>query len=342
MDKVKTTTSDYYTREHLKAPWRTTQRLVVAGFLLAAGVSWWRGAGWTKELAGVAALIAIVDQVLVRPGKWEPPAKMGRLFPYQRDESELEERCTWLPTRLLLRPFVYPGCFNGAQARPKNAERLSIEAPLWPGARSTHLLEAHYYANKDAERLVVISTPNGVQAAQMDVEAKIFLQSGFAVLVWNYPGYGYSQGTPDYDNCIAGAQRVAEVADELAKGKELWFFGWSLGGPHAAEMALNCPESKLILDRTFATIGHFITFAPRLAQWLVPYDTLGRVQAMTDSKKRVIFHGSNQDRMFDATHRKAFKDIATILPTDLKHMDAPPLPEMIALLKLASSSSSSH
>ena len=257
---------------------------------------------------------------------------MGRLFPHKRDENEVEERRTWPVARQLVLPFAYPGSFLWNVEGSDEAERLTIEAPLWPGAQETHLLNAHHYPNEQAVRLVTISTPNGMDASRMCRLAEEFHKRGFAVLIWDYPGYGRSQGSPNYDSCIAGARRVAQIAKELAGDKELWFYGWSMGGPHAAEMASRHEGSRLILDRTLASVGHFIIWPSRLAQWFLPYHTLECVQQMTDSKRRVLFHGGSEDELFGLKQMKAFKESAKTMQSNLGHMDWPPIKKMIKAL----------
>jgi len=286
------------------------------------------------ELIGALVVIAVAIRLFTQPRKWKPPAEMGQLFPHKRDENEVEDRRTWPVARQLVLPFAYPGSFRWTVERSDEIEikRLTIEAPLWPGAQKTHLVNAHHYPNEEAKRLVTISTPNGLNASRMCKLAAEFHESGFAVLVWDYPGYGDSQGSPNYDSCIAAARRVADIARELAGERELWFYGWSMGGPHAAEMASRHEGSMLILDRTFASIGHVIIWPSRLAQWLLPYHTLECVQQMENSEERVLFHGGSDDDLFGLKHMKIFEESAKTMQSNLEHMDWPPVGQMIEAL----------
>jgi len=93
----------------------------------------------------------------------------------------------------------------------------------------------------------------------------IFNQLGLSVLIFDYRGYGLSQGRPSEK----GTYQDAEAAwDYLVRQREISperiiIFGRSLGGPIAARTAGNRPARLLILESTFTSL-------PEVASKLFP------------------------------------------------------------------------
>lgn len=90
------------------------------------------------------------------------------------------------------------------------------------------------------------------------------------MIVWNYRGYGRSQGTPD----IKKIQQDGEILINTLKSRlgleKIAVHGESLGGSFACYLGKKCDLSFLFADRTFASIQEtaFFRFGP-VAYWLV-------------------------------------------------------------------------
>ena len=71
------------------------------------------------------------------------------------------------------------------------------------------------------------------------------------VLVFDYPGYADSAGTPSAASMEAASAAVAALAQQMAQGRDLVFWGHSLGGFVCARLAAETPEADgLILETT--------------------------------------------------------------------------------------------
>ncbi len=94
---------------------------------------------------------------------------------------------------------------------------------------------------------------------------EIFHKLGVATLVFDYRGYGRSEGRPTEE----GTYRDAEAAWDYLVGErgvapeKVVVFGRSLGGPIAAHLAATREPGALILESTF-------TSAPEVAQRMLP------------------------------------------------------------------------
>lgn len=90
---------------------------------------------------------------------------------------------------------------------------------------------------------------------------------GVGVFIFDYPGYGHSAGKPSEPACYAAAEGALQWLTEVASipPTRHIFYGESLGGGVATEMARRHPCMALILVKTFTSLP---AAAKRLYPWL--------------------------------------------------------------------------
>lgn len=91
---------------------------------------------------------------------------------------------------------------------------------------------------------------------------------GQSVLIFDYPGYGKSDGSPSEEGCYAAARAAYDWLAETKQmpPEQIVLFGKSLGGGVATELALRRPHRALVLVKTFTSIPNmarrsWLTFA---------------------------------------------------------------------------------
>ncbi len=97
-----------------------------------------------------------------------------------------------------------------------------------------------------------------------------------SVFIFDYRGYGRSEGTPTVAGALQDATAARAKLCELAsiKASEMVLMGESLGGAIVVELAAESAPRGLILQSTFASLRDVADFHyPRLS-WLVPKDKL--------------------------------------------------------------------
>lgn len=110
------------------------------------------------------------------------------------------------------------------------------------------------------DKLAFINQPNAALYELMCYETRLvdlFLDQNVGVLLWNYRGYGRSEGTPKFGNMVKDARKLLKVVKERLNYQELCVYGRSLGG-HVAK-GLSFEADLVILDRTFSSISKKIT-----------------------------------------------------------------------------------
>lgn len=95
---------------------------------------------------------------------------------------------------------------------------------------------------------------------------KIFSDLGMETLIFDYRGYGRSQGKPSEAGTYADAEAAWRYLTELRRipAERIVFFGRSLGAAVAAHLAMRHPPQALILESAFTSV-------PDLAAELYPF-----------------------------------------------------------------------
>jgi len=107
------------------------------------------------------------------------------------------------------------------------------------------------------------------------------LSTGVSVFVFDYRGYGRSQGRPSEEGTYQDAQAACQrLRQKGFSGSNIIAFGESLGGGVAAELAVREPAGGLVLESTFTSIPDL---GAELFPWL-PVRWLAKIRYDTRSK----------------------------------------------------------
>ena len=106
------------------------------------------------------------------------------------------------------------------------------------------------------------------------------LQSRYpvAVLIYDYRGYGYSEGTPTITGILSDARAARDwlCRRESLRPDDLIYYGRSLGGGVAVRLASETGAAGLVVESSFTSIAAMVRrLAPLLpfpARWLVRTD----------------------------------------------------------------------
>jgi pimeloyl-ACP methyl ester carboxylesterase len=126
---------------------------------------------------------------------------------------------------------------------------------------------------------------------------KVSEQLNTSVLIFDYPGYGKSDGKPNEPSCYdAGEAAVRWLRDEKGVSPErVTFYGESLGGGVATELARRYPCRALVLVKTFTSLPavgkHHYPWLP--VHWLMSnrFDNLSKLPEI----RRPVFVASATD-----------------------------------------------
>jgi uncharacterized protein len=170
-----------------------------------------------------------------------------------------------------------------------------IPAPRRPA--SAHVLLCHGNAGNIGDRVL---------------HARLLADAGLDVFLFDYRGYGSSEGSPDEEGTYrdARAARAAVLRQDGVDGGRILYLGESIGGAVALALALEAPPLGLVLQSAFTSIRdmgrlHY----PVIPSALVPdaYPNLRRVAALRSPL--LVIHGDRDD-IVPVAHGRALFDAA--------------------------------
>lgn len=147
------------------------------------------------------------------------------------------------------------GTLTGMEARDVIFEQHGLERNESPVSAPTGALEVIHYRQNDPERpLIVFCGSAGAEMGRLGDTVAFLNQSLGDMLLWNYPGYGDSEGAPTGDNLSrAGSALIKAVGAFKRKPEQpVVFWGHSLGGFVCAEMAAQSRNTSALLLETTA------------------------------------------------------------------------------------------
>ena len=141
---------------------------------------------------------------------------------------------------------------------------------------------------------------------------RIFHELGLDTLIIDYRGYGQSEGRPSEQGLYADAKAArAYLRERGYDDREIVYFGRSLGGAVATDLAATIAPAALILESTFTSIPDvaadaYPVFPVRLLARL-EYPARNNLQ---DVRAPVLVIHSRDDELIDFDHGKALYEAA--------------------------------
>lgn len=171
-------------------------------------------------------------------------------------------------------------------------EEVSLEATDGPR------LAAWFLPVPDARGVVLVSHGNaGTIAHRLDL-AGAFRAMDVAVLLYDYRGFGDSEGAPSEEGTYLDAEAAYDFLLERGFApEEILLYGKSLGGAVAIELALRRPSAALIVESTFTSLPDI---AAELYPWLpvrwlarVKYASLEKIERI--ARPLMVLHSPNDE-----------------------------------------------
>ncbi len=215
-----------------------------------------------------------------------PPAPVE--LPADVSAAPSGKRVPSIDELILFQPARYPRGYYD-QRPPKCQE-------VWFSSGDKTRLHAWYAAAEKPVGVVLYCHGNGgnvsLYGRWMDY---LRTQQQLSVLVFDYRGYGRSEGLATIDGAIADSQAARRELARLAgvKSSEIVLWGRSLGGAMAIQLAAEEAPSGLILESTFSSFRDVADVHRPTISWLVPEDRLDSVTAIRKVRCPLLqWHGT--------------------------------------------------
>jgi fermentation-respiration switch protein FrsA (DUF1100 family) len=160
-------------------------------------------------------------------------------------------------------------------------------------------ISARYLPNPDAAYTILFSHGNAEDLGLVSPFLEDLQRRGFAVIAYDYHGYGTSSGRPSEERAYMDIDAVyAHVTTTLqVEPRRIIAYGRSLGGAVAADLASRKPVGGLVLESTFVSAFRVVT---RIR--VLPFDkfeTLSKLPAI--HSPILVVHGK-QDEVVPFQH----------------------------------------
>jgi uncharacterized protein len=166
-----------------------------------------------------------------------------------------------------------PSKFPSGDWPPKDLHYQDVFFPAEDGTK----LRGWYCPADDARAVVLVAHGNAGHVASRATWLR-YLQTPAKVTVFmfDYRGYGRSEGTPTVEGAIQDAMAARAKLCELASvnNDEMLLMGESLGGAIVVQLAAISPPRGLILQSTFSSLRDVADVHYPKLSWLVPKDKL--------------------------------------------------------------------
>ena len=125
---------------------------------------------------------------------------------------------------------------------------------------------------------------------------------GYAVLAWDYPGYGSSRGRPSESSIYTAARIVrAHLRDELhVSAERMLIYGRSVGTGPAVQMAMEEPPAGLVLQSPFVSVYRVMTHWP-----VLPFDQFTNLRKIGAVRAPVLVLHGRRDEVIPFWHGEA-------------------------------------
>lgn len=214
-------------------------------------------------------LLAVCTSTMLTPvPKQVPPAT-------EPHQTKTEPQHQTLDERLLFFPSKYPA----GNWKPAD---LQFDDVMFESKDKTRL-HGWYCPCEDRRAIVLMTHGNAGHVADRAPLLR-YLQSKarVAVFIFDYRGYGKSEGTPTVEGVLDDARAARAQLRWMAsiEDSEMLLMGESLGGAIAVQLAAESAPRGLILQSTFSSLREIADFHFPALSWLVPADKLNSCKAI--------------------------------------------------------------
>lgn len=209
-------------------------------------------------------------------------------------------------------PAVYPEGLYKEEARVLHPEDHFFTTE--EGLR----LHGWFVPSEDSLGTILLFHGNAGNLSHRGEILRRFRSAGFHVFIFDYRGYGRSEGSPDESGVYADGRAAAAYVKNLpgVDSNRVVFCGVSLGGAVAVDVATHSTPAAMILESTFSSArdvaAHAYPFLPAQYFLRTKFDSESKIGSI--HVPLLFFHGTDDSiipidlgrKLFDAANEPKF------------------------------------
>ena len=205
------------------------------------------------------------------------------------------------------------------------------------GGSKQRTMDAWFYEKAGAPDVVLYNHGNGGNISHRLLNIEGLLASGRSVFIYDYEGYGKSDGAPSVDGVIDDATAACDyLVNELQYSPEqIVFYGESLGTAITGHLAGKRKCQGVVLDAAFISVEKLgkekIAFANVFPSFLFVQPPLDNLAFVSQKHPPLLFIAGKNDHMVPISHaRFLFKNAMqpkefAVMPNSGHVLEAPDL-----------------
>jgi fermentation-respiration switch protein FrsA (DUF1100 family) len=170
-----------------------------------------------------------------------------------------------------------------------------------------HQIVALYLRNPESKYTILYSHGNATDLGGLQYLQKNFYKHGYSILIYDYSGYGQSEGVANEQQVYNDVQAIYDylITDEKMKPEQIIAYGHSLGAAIATDLAYNNTVGALVLESPFTT-----AFRVKTVYSIVPFDKFASVDKIENIHAPVFIAHSKDDYIIPFWHGVELFDTA--------------------------------
>jgi len=194
-----------------------------------------------------------------------------------------------------------------APAYTLSDQHIIIKSRNSSNNKTSNQIVALYLENPDSNYTILYSHGNAVDIGGLHYLQKRFYNHGYSIIIYDYSGYGHSEGTATEQQVYNDVQAIYDylINNKKIKPEQIISYGHSLGAAIATDLAYNNKVAGLVLESPFTS-----AFRVKTVYSIMPFDKFSSVDKIKNIYSPLLITHTRDDRVIPFWHGEELFDIA--------------------------------
>jgi len=184
-------------------------------------------------------------------------------------------------------------------------------------------IKGWYFDRNGSDKIVLVSEGNGGNMAYLTKLAELLIECNCSVLLYDYEGYGESEGSPSLDRVVNdGLAAYDYMAGNLAGNKKVILLGVSLGTGVSCQILTKRKVDAVILSSPFTSLLNMVRLRggafKHVPTLILPRQHLDNVKVLSKPHPPLLIMHGTEDELIPLSEAEALFTAAATPKTFVK------------------------